>query len=340
MREESSMSSISFAGAASYLPEKVIDNDYFKAASGFERHAMFRGTRLRHHIGATESATDMAVAATKKLAEQLNLDLPNDVDALITNITLPDLPFVGTGAALVGALGLRPRWVYDIHNGGCVSFIFMLDLARMLMQNGARSALICNLQTAAGRVFGQPDNVKLPQSAVPGDGCGVAYLVANDESPIRSIVTRTHGEFANDMQVSAPDGRDWWQPGSGAFNIDFSEDKLAAIVARGNRLVPEALHKALEEAQIKPAQIDTLITNQPNRIFLRNWRESVQVPEHKQVQTFDEHGNLFGAAIPVCLERAITTGVIKARSKVLLGGFSHAGDYSAAAVLEWRQHGH
>jgi len=334
------MNNVSLVAAASYLPEKVVDNEHFKAASGVERHAMFRGTRLRHHIGAQESATDMAVAAIGKLAEKLNLDLRRDVDVLITNVTLPDLPFVGTGAALVGALGLQPRWVYDLHNGGCVSFIFMLDLARMLMQNGgAKSALICNLQTAAGRIFAQPDNVKLPQSAVPGDGCGVAYLVANDESPIRSIVTRTHGEFANDMQVSAGDGRDWWQPGSCAFNIDFSEDKLASIVARGNRLVPDVMHKALADADIKPAQIDALITNQPNRIFLRNWRESVQVPEHKQIQTFDEHGNLFGAAIPICLERAIANEVVKPKNHILLGGFSHAGDYSAAAVIEWQVHG-
>ena len=53
------------------------------------------------------------------------------------------------------------------------------------------------------------------------------------------------------------------------------------------------------EAGIGPDQIGTLITNQPNRIFLRNWRDALQVPEDKHVDTFEEHGNTFGAAIPI-----------------------------------------
>lgn len=330
------MEPISLQGVASYLPDIVVDNDFFRLASGIDRHPMFRGTHRRHHIDQDESATSMAVKAIRRLADKLDLDVARDVDVLITNVTLADLPFVGCGAAIAGELNLNPRYIYDLQNGGCVSFIFMLELAQLILQSTpARSALLCNLQTAAGRIFSLEDNRKLPQSCVPGDGCGVAYVTREGNNPVIATVTRTHGNYANDMDVKAPDGRHWWQPGTTAFNIDFDESKIASIVARGNRLVPEALNSALKLAGLGSKDVDFLVTNQPNRIFLRNWRESVQLREEQHIQTLADHGNLFGAAIPICLERGIDDGRIHPASTLLLGGFSHAGDYSAAAIVRW-----
>ena len=334
------MNPVSLKAVASYLPEKVIDNDFFKVKSGVETHAMFRATRYRRHIGRDETCCDMGKIAISRLAEKADIDLRKDVDILITNATLPDIPFVGVGAALVGELNLNPKFIYDLQSGGCVSFIFMMELAQALINSsGARSAIICNFQTAAGRIFALDDNRKLPQSAVPGDGCGVGYITADDTSPIESIVTSVHGESATDMFPISSDGRKWWEPGFPALNLDFNRSKVALILSRGNRLVPEALHSALKEANRDSDDIDAMVTNQPNKIFLRNWREAMQIPEEKQINTFDEYGNLFGAAIPICFERGIDTGVIKPGSKVLLGGFSHAGDYTAGAVVHWHKNG-
>lgn len=330
------MKPISIAAVASYLPDNIVGNEFFKNDSEAKSHVMFRGTRVRRHAGPHETCTGMAEITLNRLAEKGGFDLRTGVDILITNVTIPDIPFVGAGASIVGALKMNPMTVYDLHNGGCVSFIFMMELARAVMNStNARNAVICNIQTAAGRILALPDNRKLPQSCIPGDGCGAAYLTADDRSPVESVVTRTHGEFANDMVPVAPDGRKWWEPGTSAFNIDFNKNKVAAIMARGNRLVPEVLSMALERANISRKDIGALVTNQPNRYFLRNWREAMLLPKERHVDTFDEHGNLFGAALPICFERGVDTGVIRPGERVLLGGFSHAGDYTAAAVVHW-----
>jgi len=44
----------------------------------------------------------------------------------------------------------------------------------------------------------------------------------------------------------------------------------------------------------------------------------------------------FGAAIPVNLEDALERGKLPAGGLLLLGGFAHAGDYAAAAVVRWK----
>lgn len=328
---------VSLIGTASQFPERVVPNEYFGGDKGVPRGGMFRGARLRHHMGPGETAVSQIVAASRKLEERTGRDLARDVDILITNVSMPDLPFTGCGAEVAKALGAQPTWVYDLHSHGCVSFIAMMELARSLMTtSGAKTALICNAQTAAGRIFGHPDVRALAQSAVPGDGCGVGLLVAGDERPVEHITVRCYAEHASDMQVTSEDGRNWWEPGNAPFHIDFSRSKVATVVRRANRIVPDVVHQACGEAGVDPREVGALITNQPNRVFLRNWREAVQIPEERHFDTFEEHGNLFGAALPICLDRAEKEGSIPDGSHVVLAGFSHAGDYAAAAILKWR----
>jgi 3-oxoacyl-[acyl-carrier-protein] synthase-3 len=337
------MQPISLVSAASYLPENIVPNSFFtesttdgeKAPSS--NHPMFKGTEFRHHVAEGETAISMLEQASLKLGDQLNLDFSKDVDIILINTTVLDMPFTGCGAELAHTLGAKPSWIIDVHNGGCVSFVYMMDIARSLMaSSGAKTAMICNVQNAAGRIFGHPENRKLPQSAVPGDGCGVGYLVANDSSPVQSIIRRSYGEYAKDMKAVSDDGQKWWDPRETPMHIEFTEHKLASIVGRGNKIVPEALYAALKEANISMQDVDKLITNQPNHTFLRNWRESVCVEEKNHIHTFPEHGNLFGAALPISLARVIETGTLKKGDNLLLGGFAHAGDYACGSVVHWQ----
>jgi len=331
------MTPISLKAIASSFPDDVITNDFFGADADASKSGMFRGAKQRRHMAPTQSAVDLILAATRDLEAQTKGPIADEIDIILTNVSMPDLPFTGCGAEVAKALGARPEFVYDLHNHGCVSFISMMGLARSLMAtSGARSALICNVQTAAGRIFSDPEVRKNPQAAVPGDGCGVALIVAGDERPIEALSVKCFSEYASDMQISSPDGRQWWEPGQQQFHIDFSRSKVAKIVQRGNRLVPEMVSQVCRDAGINPNDAGTLITNQPNPVFLRNWREALQISKERHVDTFEEHGNLFGAGIPVCLARAQAQGKLGDGSYVVLGGFSHAGDYAGAAVIRWK----
>ena len=209
----------------------------------------------------------------------------------------------------------------------------MLGLAKELMASGqVKSALLCCAQTAAGRVFNHPENRVRAQSAVPGDGCGVGLVVAGGEAPVRGIVHRAYGEYADDMRAACDNGASYWDPHRPALYLDFTERRIAAIVSRANQLVPGVLKESCKAAEVSPKEVDVLVTNQPNAFFLRNWREAVGVSKEGHVESFEEYGNLFGAAIPINLERAQKGGRLAKGKKALLGGFSHAGDYAAAAV--------
>jgi 3-oxoacyl-[acyl-carrier-protein] synthase-3 len=139
-----------------------------------------------------------------------------------------------------------------------------------------------------------------------------------------------------DMEAAADDGRRYWEPGTSPISIRFTERRVASIIERGNRLVPEVVTKACAAAGVHTRDIDLLVTNQPNSIFVRNWREALELPVSKQHDTFDTYGNLFGAAIPINVEDAIEKGKLVNGALLALGGFSHAGDYAAASIIRWR----
>jgi len=330
---------VSLTDVSSYLPGRRVDADHFAALAGTDELAdnvMFCAPRHRHHV-ADETAEDMVERAAAGLVERHGARAVSGVDVLITHTQLPDLPVVGCGGTVARRLGARPEWVIDLHNGGCASFVLMLKLAADILRGRGRgSALVCNVQNTAGRVFAQSEVRTLAQAAIPGDGCGVALLTVSDASPILDVECRHHPEFAGDMTVVTGDGRRYWAPGTGQLRVGFTESGIAEVLTRGNRLVPEAAAAVCDRIGVDTADIDLLVTNQPNRVFLRTWRDALRLPAERHPDTFDDCGNLFGAAMPLTLDRELRAGRVPDGSLVVFAGFAHAGDFSAAAAVSWR----
>jgi 3-oxoacyl-[acyl-carrier-protein] synthase III len=170
---------------------------------------------------------------------------------------------------------------------------------------------------------------------VPGDGAAVGLVAVSDKSPILDVECRTFGEYAGDMTLAVDPPRKWWQAGPGEGYIGFTESKITKVLARGNRQVPEVAWAVCDRIGMRSKDLDFLVTNQPNRVFLRNWRDALEVPKEKHRDTFNEYGNLFGAGIPINLERAISEGQVKNGDVVMMAAFAHAGDFAGAAAVRW-----
>ncbi|MFF0815957.1 3-oxoacyl-ACP synthase III family protein [Rhodococcus sp. NPDC003318] len=334
------METVSMIDVASYLPGDPVGTDYFARHARSDRMAqniMFRAPTHRHHVAAGESAVDMAEHALTPLIDRHGTAAIEGIDVLITHTQLPDLPVLGCGADLARRTGMRPQCILDLHNGGCAAFVYMIDLARILLStNGsARTALIVTVQNTAGQIFTQSDVRPLAQAAVPGDGCGVGLLCKSDRAPILGVECRHYPQYAGDMTAAIAPPRKYWEPGTGQLHISFTESKITTVFARGNRLVPEVALSVCEHIGVESTDIDTFVTNQPNRLFLRNWRDALELTPDRHPDTFDDCGNLFGAAIPVTLDTENRAGRIPDGSLVLLAGFAHAGDFAAAAAIRW-----
>ncbi|MFZ1176910.1 MAG: 3-oxoacyl-[acyl-carrier-protein] synthase III C-terminal domain-containing protein [Mycobacterium sp.] len=334
-----SQPNVSLIDVSTYLPGEPIGADYyaqFAESDDLRDNVMFRAPKFRHHVAPDESATDMVERAVQGLIERHGHDVIEGADVLITHTQVPDMAFYGEGGGIAHRLGMRPSWVLDLNNGGCAAFVLALNVARKLLSSGeGHTALIAIAQNAAGQFFDQPTVRRKAQSAVPGDGAAVGLVTLSEQSPILDIECRTYGEYAGEMTLSYDPPRKWWAAGPGEGSIGFTESKITKVLARGNRQVPEVALAVCGRIGLSAKDVDLLVTNQPNRVFLRNWREALELPKERHRDTFDECGNLFGAGIPINLDRAISDGQLKAGDVVMMAAFAHAGDFAGAAAVRW-----
>ncbi|MFI0738199.1 3-oxoacyl-ACP synthase III family protein [Streptomyces sp. NPDC021100] len=344
MRDTGPLHDVSLLEVASYLPGEPVGTEYFLAhreqdGAGEESGAetMFKAPRFRHQVDRDETPADMMEKAATALAERVGRDAVRGVDVVLTNTLLPEVPFTGPGAEVAHRLGIRADWVIDAHNGGCASFVHLLRLARVLVGTGqARSALLLNVQNCAGPVMTQSEVRTLPEAVIPGDGCGAALVAASAESPVLGIRVAHHGEYTRDCGLTLSDGRKYWEPGTSQMHVGFTPGRVKDIVERGNRLVPDVVSGLCAELGLETGDLDVLITNQPNRMFLEQWRTRLSLDPARHLDTFDRFGNLFGAAVPITLDHALREGRIPDGSLLMLAGFAHAGDFAGAAAVRWR----
>lgn len=334
------MQPVGIVDFGSYLPEKVVGPEFFldedSAPDPMANSPLFKVPPTRHHVAPDEQAADMIAKAARPVFARLGRDPAAGVDVLITNVLLPDELFTGIGARAAHRLGMSPEWIVDLHNGGCAAFMYMVQLARKIMADGtARTALIANVTNSAGQMSAQSEVRKQPHAAIPGDGCGVAYLEAGKGSPVLGVTTRSIPAYAFDLGLATPDNRKFWEPGTGQMDIRFDPAKTLEIMERGNTLVPEVIQKLCADLGEDSGAIDVLVTNQPNRIFLRKWREALGVDAARHFDTFDRFGNLYGAAVPITLDHARRDGRLHDGDLVMMSGFAHAGDFAAAAAVRW-----
>jgi 3-oxoacyl-[acyl-carrier-protein] synthase-3 len=327
----------SIAAFGRYLPaEVVVAPSVDPKVDPLGANPLLRLPRTRHRVAHGERAGEMIAKAARPMFERLGRDPVGSVDLMLTNTLLPDNFITGSGAEAAQLLGCDPELILDVHNSGCASFPYMLKIARSMIASGeARNVLIANVQNTAGQLFAQPELSHKNSAQTAGDGCGVAYVTADDTSPLLGVHVRSTPSFAQDMAASTQSGRRYWEAGAGEVEITFTEDRSTEIIERGNRLVPEVVQELCNKIGVRPDEIDLLVTNQPNRIFLLKWRTALDIPADRHFDTFDRFGNLYAAGVPISLATAAAEGKLTDGALVVMAGFAHAGDFAAAAAMRW-----
>ena len=130
-------------GIGGYVPDYVLNNEELsRMVDTSDEWIMTRvGIKERHILTEEGLGTSyMARKAAKQLIKKTGVD-PDTIDALIVTTTTPDYKFPSTASIVLGKLGLKNAFAFDLE-AACCGFLYTLDMAASMIQSGRYKKII------------------------------------------------------------------------------------------------------------------------------------------------------------------------------------------------------
>ena len=290
-------------GVGHYLPERVIENDWFtsfldtsdewiRSRSGIER---------RHFAAEGELTSDLAVAAAEAALRDAGL-VGDEIDAILLATSTPDLTFPATATIVQARLGMTRGFAFDVQ-AVCAGFVFALANANAMIRSGqARRVLVIGAETFS-RIMNWEDR---GTCVLFGDGAGAVVLEATEcdgttaDRGILAVDLHSDGRYREILQVSG-----------GVSSTQTSGHLMMA----GKEVFRHAVEKlaastlaVLAEAGLSASEVDRIIPHQANIRIITRTAEKLGLSMDRVVVTVQDHGNTSAASIPLAMSVAKARG--------------------------------
>ncbi|WP_131740260.1 3-oxoacyl-ACP synthase III family protein [Actinomadura roseirufa] len=286
------------------------------------------GIRARHVMADGEQASDLAVAAARRvLAER---DTPaRRIDLLIFGSASQDLVEPATAHIVAAKLGASCP-VFDVKNA-CNSFLNGLQTADALIRTGQyERVLVCTGESPSRAIRWKVRDRAQFADAFAGytlsDG-GAAILV--EAAPDGGIFYRDFAAVSGAWRAGTLPGGGSMHPRDPEHSYFSGDGRLLkdAFVAGGAELFDTALKKT----GLIWDDFAVVAVHQVTVPYLELLRAALGVPADRLVPTLPEHGNLASASLPFQLATALADGRCGPGDRVALVGL--AGGISLGVVF-------
>ena len=321
------------ASLATYVPPRVLTNaDLEKMVDTNDEWILQRtGIRERHLVDPGVATSDLAAEASREAIARAGLT-PKDIDFIVVGTTTPDMLFPSTACLLQAKIGATNAWGYDLF-AACSGFTYALTTAAQFVASGAsKHALVVGADVMSSII----DYTDRATCVIFGDGAGAAVVEASDIPAIGII------DFEN--YVDGTGGPALCMPAGGSLrpaSIETVTQRMHYVKQDGQtvfrfavRNTEEACRRILDRNQIKPSEIDLLVSHQANRRIIQSAAEKLELPLEKVVINIEKFGNTTAATIPLALNDAVQDGRLKSGDLVLLVSVG-AGFTVGSVLLRW-----
>jgi 3-oxoacyl-[acyl-carrier-protein] synthase-3 len=326
-------------GTGHYVPPKVVTNfDLMKMMDTSNQFIVERtGVHRRRHAPPETAASDLGVLAAQAAVADAGLQM-KDIDLLIMNTITPDHADPGTAFFLQAKLGLPGIPAIEIRQQ-CAGLIYGMAIADSFIKAGTyRHVLIVCAEMLSKRIDGSYDGRNI--GILLGDGAG-AVVVGPSDDPKRGILStilHADGSGAKALYTAAPGS------GSGRTVYISKEDVEVgrvhfrmdgkAVFENGVAGMSGAAFESLKVNGLTLDDIDVLIPHQANLRMLEAVVAKVGAPKEKVFMNVEDYGNMASACLPVALDQARKSGMVKDGTRVLLVAFG-SGFVWASALLKF-----
>jgi 3-oxoacyl-[acyl-carrier-protein] synthase-3 len=308
--------------AASFLPEAIVDNQYFAARTGraAEWFSRVTGIRERRRTSGAMNINDMAVRAVAPLAER-------DGDRLAGVDYIIGCTYIGTIAHVVQRQFHLVQARAVLISAACSSVLNGMELAAALFESG-RARKILLVAAEHNSIYARDDD---PQSGhLWGDGAAAMVLGAAAEGAppdalfdVLDLVTASHGHLG-----SGPDAVSM-RPRAGGLTMPHGRE----VFHHACQQMAGESRKLLERSHVGVSSIKLFVPHQANRRIMNHVAEDLGFSAEQVASTIETCGNTGCASSLITLiehRRRLQSGDL-ALMTVFGGGYS-----SGAALLRAR----
>ncbi len=326
--------SVGITGIGSYVPENVMTNDDLAKMvdTNHEWIVSRTGIEERRIADKDQPTSDLATKASLKALEDASI-APEELDLIIVATATPDYIFPSTAAMVQKDIGATKAAAFDI-SVGCSGFVYGLVTGANFISSGMyKKVLVIGAETLSKIVDWEDRNT----CVLFGDGAGACILEPCDES---------FGILSSELGSDGVKGDVLIVPGGGSKNPATAEtvkNKLHAIRMDGKevfkfavRVMEQSSMRVLESAGLSKEELDFMISHQANSRIIDAAMKKLGLSKDKTHVNLTKYGNTSAASVPVALDEAVKSELIKKGDNLLLIAFG-AGLSWASVVLKWNK---
>ncbi len=326
------MRKISIKGTGSFVPERLVSNDYFEAFldTSDEWITTRTGIKERRMIRPGQALTDMATPASARALEMAGVPA-EALDLIVVGTVSADMITPSAACILQYRLGAKRAVAFDV-NAACPGFIYGLAVAQGLMENGLHQhALVVGGEVISNRV----DYKDRGTCVLFGDGAGAAVLgPSNGAGDGEILSTHIHSDGSLWELLNLPGGGSRNPPTHEMLDAGLQYLKMQGneVFKHAVRSMVEAAHEAMSQNGVTMKDIDWFIPHQANLRIMETVAKRLDIPPEKVIVTVHKYGNTSAASIPTALDEAVRAGRIKRGHLILVDSFGAGFTWAAALI--------
>ena len=289
------------AGVGGYVPDYVLNNEELsRMVDTSDEWIMTRvGIKERHILTEEGLGTSyMARKAAKQLIKKTGVD-PDTIDALIVTTTTPDYKFPSTASIVLGKLGLKNAFAFDLE-AACCGFLYTLDMAASMIQSGRYKKIIV---IGADKMSSLVDYQDRATCVLFGDGAGAVLVEATEEEGVgvQNSYLRTDGKGLPFLHMKAG--------GSVCPASHFTVDHRLHYLYQEGRTVfryavtdmSDDVATIMERNGLSADDVKWVVPHEANLRIIEAVTKRVGIPMEKVMVNIQRYGNTSAATIPLAL---------------------------------------
>lgn len=323
-------------GVGGYVPDYILDNEELsRMVDTSDEWIMTRvGIKERRILKDEGLGTSyLARKAAKQLIQKTGVD-PDTIDALIVATTTPDYKFPSTASIVLGKLGLKNAFAFDLE-AACCGFMYALSTASSMIESGRCKKIIV---IGADKMSSLVDYQDRQTCVLFGDGAGAVLVEAFEDTEygMQDMFFRTDGKGLPFLHMKAG--------GSVCPASHFTVDhRLHYLYQEGRNVFRYAVTdmsddvlEIMKRNNLSKDDVDWVVPHEANLRIIEAVTKRAELSMDKVAVNIEHYGNTSAATIPLALWDYESK--LKKGDRVIFTAFG-AGFVHGASFFKWAYDG-